>query len=547
MDSLRQRLKELDPERFEELVFSLVEARHPGAGIKRVEGASGDQGVDIFAGLLADGATIWQAKNFRNGIGKSQRQQIRDSLRRVLPQIKPARWILCVSIDLNVESHKWFQALAESCSDEVTVGIMQASDIVSQLLYQKTIKDHFFPGAGLDVNELRALITNTGEYTELQLRDITSENASQFIERLKQRDARYNYEVVVSTDRPPTTATDPAFSIASGPTLVNAYPRDIEALRADPVRLRVQFKGTGVDKIKAFMQTGKSADFQADELAEVRSTLGLPELHEFQTLRLAQRAGREPLAMRVTFGKINHGVTYELINFRLVRVGTDEAELASESKLPFTLTVLARQKQVIFNIEECLGGAPLKAVKKYADAISAFDKCRELHFFDLEHERPFFDLTADTAIPAFDPGLVRLVNDALKVAEAYGVELRMPENVTQEDAETIMFLERLLLGELPGFETVTCTIAKDGSEEDWMRGVVEGTGNAGCRLSHEGLTRHFGGIPINTGPFDIAIDQLRFEEPEATLNEYRAAQTGSALTVKCVAVTKPRAQRITAT
>jgi hypothetical protein len=39
MDALLQRLKELDRDRFEGLVFQLLCERYPGAGIHRVDGA----------------------------------------------------------------------------------------------------------------------------------------------------------------------------------------------------------------------------------------------------------------------------------------------------------------------------------------------------------------------------------------------------------------------------------------------------------------------------------------------------------------------------
>lgn len=61
MDTLRQRLKELDRDKFEELTFCLIKASHPDANIHHVDGSSGDQGVDTFAGDLQEGSTIWQA------------------------------------------------------------------------------------------------------------------------------------------------------------------------------------------------------------------------------------------------------------------------------------------------------------------------------------------------------------------------------------------------------------------------------------------------------------------------------------------------------
>jgi restriction endonuclease Mrr len=50
VDRLLQRLRELDRDKFEGLIFQLLRERYPGADIKRVDGAGGDEGVDTFKG-----------------------------------------------------------------------------------------------------------------------------------------------------------------------------------------------------------------------------------------------------------------------------------------------------------------------------------------------------------------------------------------------------------------------------------------------------------------------------------------------------------------
>jgi hypothetical protein len=52
MDSLYQRLKEMDPDTFQRFCFQLLKERHPGQELRHVEGASGDEGLDVFAGVL---------------------------------------------------------------------------------------------------------------------------------------------------------------------------------------------------------------------------------------------------------------------------------------------------------------------------------------------------------------------------------------------------------------------------------------------------------------------------------------------------------------
>src|SRR5258708_16380559 len=97
MDSLYQRLKELDADTFQRLCFQLLKERHPEQDIRNVEGASGDKGLDVFAGELYGKPAIWQCKAFPNGVGKSQKKKIREYIRTELRLYSPSNHILYIS------------------------------------------------------------------------------------------------------------------------------------------------------------------------------------------------------------------------------------------------------------------------------------------------------------------------------------------------------------------------------------------------------------------------------------------------------------------
>ena len=145
MNALYQRLKELDRDSFERLCFHLLKERHPGADVKRVEGAAGDEGADTFTGELASGPIVWQAKAFPNGVGKSQKGQVRDSLKRAVAKLKPRHWVLCLSIDMDIRAHRWWEKLKKSNANRLQLGLWQASDIIAELAHRKTICELFFP------------------------------------------------------------------------------------------------------------------------------------------------------------------------------------------------------------------------------------------------------------------------------------------------------------------------------------------------------------------------------------------------------------------
>ncbi len=78
MRSLYQRLKELDAVTFERLCYHMLKEQYPTTDIRHVEGGRGDEGLDLFTGDLDVGPVVWQCKAFPNGIGQSQREQIRE-------------------------------------------------------------------------------------------------------------------------------------------------------------------------------------------------------------------------------------------------------------------------------------------------------------------------------------------------------------------------------------------------------------------------------------------------------------------------------------
>jgi len=284
VNALYQRLKELDTDSFERLCFHLLKERHPTANVRRVEGAGGDEGVDSFLGELTSGSVVWQSKVFPNGVKNPQREQIRRSLKTAVDKIRPAIWVLCLSVDMDIRAHQWFEKLTKSYAARVAIGLCQASDIVAELMHRKALRECFFPGAALDIAEIRAMLLRTNKATDDELSKIAMEDAEQLIERLKTRDARFNYELVVSPEggilRKP--ASDVAFSISKGTLTVNAFPRDVEALRSDPPKLQVTFKGLGRENFWNGSRLGKDNPF-----SRLRWRMSRQLIH-FWILRTAQ-------------------------------------------------------------------------------------------------------------------------------------------------------------------------------------------------------------------------------------------------------------------
>jgi hypothetical protein len=96
---------------FERLIGQLVGLRY--AGMKIVEANGGDWGLDVIVGEIDDVLSVWQAKFFIDGVGESQKTQIRDSFKRVTAKanekgFKLNVWTLCIPVDLDADALKWW-------------------------------------------------------------------------------------------------------------------------------------------------------------------------------------------------------------------------------------------------------------------------------------------------------------------------------------------------------------------------------------------------------------------------------------------------------
>jgi hypothetical protein len=522
MMALYQRLKELDSKSFERLCFQLLRERHPGANIRPVEGASGDQGADAFRGDLEDGSTIWQCKSFPNGIKKSQKDQIRDSLKQAVKNFGPHKWILCISVDMDIHAHKWFQLLTNSYAGRTGLGLMSAGDIVNELTHRKSIRDTFFPEAILDVSQLRSLVTKTIDLSVMEQAALAQENAEQLIERLKRRDARFNYEVSVSPDRPPQAGSrsGTTFSLSFGSTTIHAFPRDVEALRLDPPKMDFALNGSGVTKFLDFQRTGRSQTFEAGEVASVTTSLPLCDLFGFEkggtlSIRRSDSLRTEVLPMRLVFGSDQERVVYEYMLFRLERVGTDEIEIVSQGEEPFTLTMVLLQKGGKFTFSEREFGFSVRSADKYIRAIAALALGGPIETYDLKTGKRLFSATPNEALPQSALGRYsQFFSDTTRLCEFFNVDLQLNRALTEDDKSGLNLLAGIMSGSTSCLQHITTTLDRTPQDEKLLLGAVEGE-PANLVLEHPGMRIVVLDSAVMTGAFRVTAKALLQNADEA--------------------------------
>jgi hypothetical protein len=539
MHPLYQQLKDLDANTFERFCFHLLKERHPGIDIRHVEGKGGDEGIDIFSGDLSDGPTVWQCKAFPDGVRAAQKVQIRESLARAIRSCAPKKWILCINVDLDSKAFRWYQMLERQQKGVVELGLLQASDIVSQLVHYQTLCKAFFPAVTLDVDGLRALITGTGKMTDGELESLTEENMDQLLLRMKDRDARFNYEITYSRDRvlaKPEVSPGEVFSFMKGPTTIRAFARDQEALRASPPKVHLKLQQQGAEKIKEFLKKGFSQDISPGEIVGITTDLPLSELigqtPETLTLRMTQHS-RESIALRLVFGSGAHSIVYEYVVFRVARVGTEEAELVSTGSHPFTMSMVIRDNDASVNLTEHPLNAEVRSVRNYMDAMHAIEATHRIECYDLAKSRRLFRAeTGDIRIPQhWVDGFERLVRDSAAIADAFGTELFLPPQLAEADMEALIMLKAIMSETPVSITAITLEVVKSAENEDSLAAALDkGIADVQCRMEEYRVVLF--GVAVPVGSVELNLGSVPIQDAQGTRKRWLNAKVGDAVGVR---------------
>jgi hypothetical protein len=524
MNVLYQALKALDPHTFEQLIVHLLKARYPSVDIKHIEGAAGDQGRDVISGQLDEDPTIWQCKSFPNGVKKSQKQQIRESLNKALKRFTPKRWVLCLSIDIDTAALRWFQKLRKSRAASTEVELWQASDTVHQLLYQHTIRERFFPNAVLNTAELRHIVTKTAELTTEELATLSVENLDLYLHRLQEHDARFTYAVTVTRDRKPAAPPTPGelLTIITGQSTLHVYPRDHEALRSRPPQGRFTLTDTGIEKFKEHLRTGRPQTLTPEEITGFTSDFDflLPPVREQTrlTLSLAARPSQELIPLRVTFGKDSDAITYEYIPFQRTHAGAEQTTFESTANLPVRIILVLRDNGAgSISFRDTSAGSDVHDIQKFLRAITIAITTGRVEFYDLAKSKRFLEATLRGSLPKWIEHYSALIDAAVIVANTYNVRLTKPPLPTPEDAERLYLLRQLATGLTMHVNEIGLGLSKVTGTAPSLRAAL--AGECSYRIITSGENVIVFGTTVPTGPLEYEVSRARIKNV-ADLLEY---------------------------
>jgi hypothetical protein len=419
---------------------------------------------------------------------------------------------------------------------------MQASHIVQDLLYYKTIRDAYFPDAVSDVSRLRQIATNTENLKPEDRARLATEYGQQFLSILRSIDGRFDYEVSVGGERYPVAQKEPGLVLAfnKGELLTKVFARDLNALRLDPIQIKLTLEKSGREKQRTAIDTGRPQTLTAEEILAFES--GSP-LFNFVasggrpaqlTITPVVPSPDKLIPLRIVFGKGDDAKEIRYLAFRREYVGRREITIRSDSQLPLDVFMVLRfAGESSFNIAPKLEGANVCELRTVIECFEALKRSPFIEIASVEFGTPL--LAGEVPYPdrlELEEGLVQVIKDAAMVSERFKVPIRMPSNISDSDLEALVQLRRIATGEPFEADTISGVMVKDGGVQT---GILAGSEKWLAPLRFEPQSdaepMEVFGTKVSVGRPIFECSKVEIEETSKTRERYLAAADGDTIPI----------------
>ena len=389
------------------------------------------------------------------------------------------------------------------------------------------------------------LLARTGEYTTTELERLNLENVQQYMRRLKDRDARFDYRLTYLPEQETQfESTGQIVTISDENCRLDVFPRDVEALRIDPPRVLLTLDSSATDKLRSAIETGSEVTLESSEIKNVESTFDFlfPNAANSkpQEIRIgpSDTTKNKRLKFRVTFGTGPSAISYALVEFKVTKHGTKQIELTgSNAAFPFAMTIVfplpfAAEAAATLNMSYKLSGHRVLAVKKFLDAIAELNKSSEIELFDIETEKLFLRGNASWELLDIPAGRMVLFENLAEVAQGLSLDPQIPESLKPEDLEALRtYLELTRTGRTKlSVANVTLTIVKDLKREEVFLASLTTESTFKLEFEKYRLPQLLG-EDVQIGPVALVFERAKIADPERVRREYSQAQNGEGIVV----------------
>jgi len=318
---------------------------------------------------------------------------------------------------------------------------------------------------------------------------------------------------------------------------IDLFPKDKDEYAKHPLHFKVSLLNAGAKKFMKALETGRSLKLTASEFSDLQMNLELfpsfKGLATDQTLIFKPLAGRAA-PVRVTLGDGSTSVVYDLMTHRMVRSGTQEAHSILEGKnVPFVMHFRVRRKPKFdakVTIEPNLKGQNIRSVKKFVQAKRALWNSGAIEIFGLELGRAVLAGKLSIA-PATESEswFGRLVDDIAAIADFFGIEIKWPTKITDEDKELLIALKWMIEKKSYGTGArFTSVVTKTNENVNLFETLKAG----GSRWITRGEPLVFLGTAIEGFTIAFHFEQTNITEFERTKDRFDRATFGDQIELR---------------
>ena len=158
---------------FEKDCEALLQALHPEETVRVVHANPGDDGIDVYVGDIGvKPITVYQCKFFLHTLGKSQKDQIRESLDRAMTsdRFEVAKWVLCIPMpDLDLQENKWWVEwkTKQEARYGIAIQLMNGSELIHKMKLVGIYNQVFQIEDSLKIADVHRAVTGKGGLAEL--------------------------------------------------------------------------------------------------------------------------------------------------------------------------------------------------------------------------------------------------------------------------------------------------------------------------------------------------------------------------------------------
>jgi hypothetical protein len=379
-------------------------------------------------------------------------------------------------------------------------------------------------------------------------KQLAIDSSSSFVDTAKEHYPGYNFTFHSGEQCGPPGPGTIAF-VKEGQHQIDISISDRSLIENEP-KLAITFSEGGAKKAYELYRTGKTQTWKAGEFTKISGTIPLMPLGNVspaQTMTAGSNLSHlPPKYMRLEVG-ITNPTTLPFMEMRLERAGAHEAEAvvrhpSTPLEVSFVFSVDGSQQvETVFSWD--FVGHSCSACQAVINAVDRLRTGDTLRLYDLETNRVAIETPALADQLADDPfptELRRVLSIAAEAEKRFGVVVKFTDNISDQDAESLFYLDCLFNGRQYGTNLVApLTLTKQDTETSSAHSLL--LQGQPMRLflgpsNYPGFFPLFG-TEIPAPPWGLYTEQCVVDGGEAARADYDRTAVGKIIRITVVAKT----------